>query len=117
MPPVPARGTAHTVPSRFAPPWRVVPYQLALASRLQHRAATQFSGLPRPRAGGDPVRFARFGYASASELGWSVANANPNLETGITFRGTSVSAARLLGVVTFENRIDLSSLSAVKSSF
>jgi hypothetical protein len=103
--------------SPFAPPWRVVPYQLALASRLQDRAATQFSGLPSRRAGGDPARFARFGYASAREQGWSVANANPNLETGITFSGTSVSAARLFGVVTFENRIDHSSFGAVKSSF
>jgi len=35
--------------------------------------------------------FARFGYASASEQGWSVGKANTNLETGSILGGRSIN--------------------------
>src|SRR6476646_8278830 len=63
-----------------------VPGSHVNAWRLEHSGLL----LVQTCTGSDTALFVRFGYASANDQGWSVGNANPNLETGSIPGGRSV---------------------------
>lgn len=62
-----------------------------MATDLRHRLPAPLAGLPGSRNGGDPVVFARFSYASASEQDWSNNNTNASLNTGSILGGISIA--------------------------